>query len=215
MSEVIRHATLEDAREAAELYAAAYATNPAFGAIFASLPDDETKWRARVWFFQRRLSMLIEAGCIVLLARSAEDGRLLCSMVAVPPRSQPSLWAKLRWGIALWPYLWGLTSLRTAMALDDQLVGAGPDQWEFVQVAVLPSEQGRGLGSRVLARLLDEVRARGAVSICLETQTDVAMRWYERFGFVTVDSRLVAVEAPAEPFVSHSLVWKEAPLSRS
>jgi ribosomal protein S18 acetylase RimI-like enzyme len=66
------------------------------------------------------------------------------------------------------------------------------DRWEqeirLVDIAFLPEHRGRGLGSKLLALLLDEGRARGLpVSIHVEA-TNPALRLYSRLGFRHVDT---------------------------
>jgi ribosomal-protein-alanine N-acetyltransferase len=69
-----------------------------------------------------------------------------------------------------------------------RLVG---DEAEILMVAVDPSEQGRGLGERLLARHLGRLAARGARRIFLEVDegNDPALRLYVRAGFAEVGRR--------------------------
>ncbi|MDQ1487029.1 MAG: [ribosomal protein S18]-alanine N-acetyltransferase [Actinomycetota bacterium] len=68
---------------------------------------------------------------------------------------------------------------------------AYPDE-SFVQtIAVTPDHQGRGIGARMLADLLDEARRRDEPMVGLEVRADnlVAQRLYERFGFEHIGLR--------------------------
>ena len=58
-------------------------------------------------------------------------------------------------------------------------------------IAVHPTFRGRGLGERMLVRLLDEAIARGASWITLEVResNEVAQRLYRKYGFTNVSTR--------------------------
>jgi ribosomal protein S18 acetylase RimI-like enzyme len=61
-----------------------------------------------------------------------------------------------------------------------------PDGIRVVDVAVVPAEQGRGIGSAVLRQVLEEAdAARVPVTLHVVT-TNPALRLYERLGFVPV-----------------------------
>ena len=78
----------------------------------------------------------------------------------------------------------------------DEIVGYGglcayPDE-SFVQtLAVRRDRQGRGIGARLLAALIDEARRRDEPMVGLEVRADneVAQRLYARFGFEQVGVR--------------------------
>ena len=58
--------------------------------------------------------------------------------------------------------------------------------WELVQIQLTPSLQGRGLGTRLLRRLVDEARRAGASLRLSVLKANPARRLYERLGFVVV-----------------------------
>src|SRR3954463_2723151 len=62
---------------------------------------------------------------------------------------------------------------------------AGPDEAEFRMLAVDPAAQGRGVGAALLARVIDESRARGKAAVVCSSQRQMraAHRVYERAGF--------------------------------
>jgi ribosomal protein S18 acetylase RimI-like enzyme len=62
----------------------------------------------------------------------------------------------------------------------------GPDHLLLENVAVDPAAQGRRLGSQLLARAVDEARARGLPEVRLYTNVLMTsnIAWYERHGFV-------------------------------
>ena len=57
--------------------------------------------------------------------------------------------------------------------------------WHLGPVGVLPSHQGKGIGTRLLSRFCQEVDACLSPAY-LETDTDKNVRFYERFGFEVV-----------------------------
>jgi len=57
--------------------------------------------------------------------------------------------------------------------------------WHLGPVGVLPSHQGKGIGTKLLSRFCKEVDACLAPAY-LETDTDKDVRFYERFGFQVV-----------------------------
>jgi len=59
----------------------------------------------------------------------------------------------------------------------------GPDNWDLVQIQIVPEQQGRGFGSTILKRLLaDAIRAQVTVSLSV-LNTNPARQLYERLGF--------------------------------
>src|SRR5690606_34328036 len=79
---------------------------------------------------------------------------------------------------------------------DNEIVGAcvlaphGDDGLEVMNISVLPAMQGQGVGSRLLAAVMDAVRAQSSQRLCLGTGTfGYQLAFYQRAGF-----RVVAVE---------------------
>ena len=66
----------------------------------------------------------------------------------------------------------------------------GPDA-DIMTIAVAPSEQGNGLGVRLLEAMLDTARERGAAQLLLEVRADneAAQRLYARRGFEQIARR--------------------------
>ena len=62
------------------------------------------------------------------------------------------------------------------------------DEIRVVDVALLPAHRGRGVGGRLMRRVMEEAAGRGVpVRIHVE-QENPAMRLYDRLGFVRVDT---------------------------
>lgn len=91
-----------------------------------------------------------------------------------------------------WSELGQLDTRHYVVALSgDEVVGyAGlcdyPDEAWVQTMAVAPTAQGQGLGTRLLRELLDEAARRGQRTVRLEVRADnaPAQRLYERHGFV-------------------------------
>ena len=62
---------------------------------------------------------------------------------------------------------------------------------EVMSVAVDPDVRGRGIGTALFARLIEEVKARGMTAITLEVRPSnaAAIRLYEKFGLRSVGRR--------------------------
>jgi putative acetyltransferase len=74
------------------------------------------------------------------------------------------------------------------------LTGADAGTCELRKMYFLPEARGLGAGRALLARCLEEARARGYRRMYLETLTgmDVAQRLYDRFGFTKLGAPLGA-----------------------
>jgi ribosomal protein S18 acetylase RimI-like enzyme len=68
---------------------------------------------------------------------------------------------------------------------------AGPHETEFRMLAVDPTAQGRGVGTALLRRVLDDSRRRGKAAVVCSSQPEMraAHRVYERLGFRRVPER--------------------------
>ena len=74
------------------------------------------------------------------------------------------------------------------------LVDRKPHRWRIVDIAVLASHRGRGLGARVLAECRSECGAAGARLELRVAPDNPARRLYERLGFRVTGQDAVAVE---------------------
>ena len=62
-------------------------------------------------------------------------------------------------------------------------------KWELVQIQLLPSLHGKGLGTALLGALVAETRTAGASLRLSVHKANPARRLYERLGFVIVEER--------------------------
>ena len=74
------------------------------------------------------------------------------------------------------------------------------DQGELANMAITPSFRRRGLGSLLLARVLDVAREREVETVYLEVRAsnESALRLYTRFGFTDVGVRRAYYDRPKE-----------------
>lgn len=68
----------------------------------------------------------------------------------------------------------------------------------LIDIAILPEFRGRGIGSRVLASVIEEAEEHGLPVRCHVDPQNAAQHLYQRLGFVAVgmDGHLVAMERP-------------------
>jgi len=78
---------------------------------------------------------------------------------------------------------WRITYWHNEWARQDPL----NQHWHLGPVGVLPSHQGKGIGTKLLSRFCKEVDTCLAPAF-LETDTEKNVRFYERFGFAVVEA---------------------------
>lgn len=185
-----RQATPADLPALAALYSLAFARNPAYRWTFTGDAEQASPEGALPWLFLRRARMLLKKGCPLLVG--CLGGELVAAGGAVPFSCKPGTWDYLMNGIALWPLWWGGASLARGLRMDAGLLsmlGSGPSvAGELSMVAVHPDWQGRGLGSRMLAALLERWDSDHGGGLLLMTQEEYALRLYCRHGFGPLDA---------------------------
>jgi len=74
------------------------------------------------------------------------------------------------------------------------------EQGELANLAIVPALRGRGLGARLLARVVDVARGRGVETVYLEVRdsNQAALGLYRRFGFSQVGLRRGYYDRPKE-----------------
>lgn len=92
----------------------------------------------------------------------------------------------------------GRTAEVLTRAFADYLVPLSLSETALQGMALLPEVRGQGVGRRVMERVIDEARARGARELVLEVieQNTAAVRLYERMGF-KARRRLLGFEGKA------------------
>lgn len=69
----------------------------------------------------------------------------------------------------------------------------------LVDIAILPSQQNKGIGTRVLLRLIDEARTTHQVLRLHLTLGNSAVAWYQRHGFKVVSVKNPYIEMELNP----------------
>ena len=74
------------------------------------------------------------------------------------------------------------------------------DQMEIANIAVSPEFRGKGIGSMIMRRVLEEAREQGCRSVILSVRESnkAAISLYERFGFVVLEKKRRYYRFPVE-----------------
>jgi ribosomal protein S18 acetylase RimI-like enzyme len=168
-----------DVAEAAELLGKSFATNPVSIWLFGEASKDMCKRLVAV--FELMLEIMPSQSCCI-----KENGRIASVMRTVPPGlCKPSSGQALR---AI-PRLLGAAGTKSLRVLEylSFLNKLDPKErhWHLSLLAVDPNLQRRGLGSRMVRHLCNQVDLEGE-RICLETNEINNVRFYERHGFKTI-----------------------------
>lgn len=188
MSLSFRSACWSDVSALGLLYAKAFFDNPLYHEIF--LLQGDTKLQALAWLFERRVSILLH--CELPLIVAVADGNVDLPVAACGLALQkPGHWAMLCNGLLKWPFVWGVSSLIRALSFDSKLSNQCGD-CELVMVAVHPDEQGKGVGTKMVKKLLEDYGS--GLTISLSTQSEANVTFYKRFGFKNQIDRQTVTE---------------------
>jgi GNAT superfamily N-acetyltransferase len=194
----IRLATAADADEVGRLLAAGFADDPVMAWMFG---DDNRPAKLRAFFGFLAPEALVPLGATFLIGG--------CCASWAPPNPAP--WPddrQERFAAAMSPVCTG-RDFERMQVLGDLIDAAHPAQpyWYLGMLATLPAQQGRGLGTQLLAHTLamvDDVDRGGRQPAYLESTNPRNVSLYERHGFRTTGR----VELPDGPFMT--LMWREA-----
>ena len=187
-----KYLTPSDLEEASSLAAAAFAKAPCYVEM---LPGNEGE---RVdflkWLFKKNFMLRMDKQC----CRCAFDGNKLVSffMFTLPSIRHPNFCDMLKVGLisGLWSYGYGVVIRMLAIKnwfeekeivilkelnKDRQII-------RLERMTVLPSYQGKGVGTASLSKALEDADKMGLACI-LATQETRNVRFYRRLGFKVVD----------------------------
>ena len=179
-------------KEAAALAADAFAVSPAYYFI---LPHDaDERRRFLVWLFERNFWLHLGTKC----CRCTYEGDKLVAffMFVLPGDAKPSLLDLVRagllgglcrFGIAVVQRLWATKSWFEAKKHE---VFGNRRVISLERMTVLPSHQGRGVGTQALGKALEEADELG-MPVVLATQERINVKFYSRLGFQVVDETRV------------------------
>jgi ribosomal protein S18 acetylase RimI-like enzyme len=176
--------------EAASALCASHADYPAFRHVF---PDPARRERALRPFFTATVRDAVPFGSVYV---AREGGQVLATAVWLPPGSFP--WSGRRKLRALPNFLRVFAaapgSFRTFVRYGANAEQAHPREphWYLVVLGVRPQAQRRGLGTRLIAPVLERAD-RDGVACYLESSDHANVAYYERFGFVLLDDALALV----------------------
>ncbi len=88
------------------------------------------------------------------------------------------------------------------------LAPEGPGQYEVAKMAVTAAYQGKGIGRKILKRVIAEARAKGATRLYLETNSKLSATYlYESIGFrhIPVERRKPSLYSRADVFMEMML----------
>jgi GNAT superfamily N-acetyltransferase len=190
-------------KEVVALLADAFADDPGF--VYA-LPDGARR--------RAQLARLF-AGAVDVVARRGElggivvDGAVVAVATWLAPGVAASLWDLVRAGIFALPFRVGMREsgriVRCLAAVERMkpAVVRAPS-WSLEQLAVAPSQKGRGLGRALLLGGIDERLARRRAPVALVTSSPRNLPFYRAAGFEIVDEQRVGT--PGDGFRLWGLV---------
>jgi GNAT superfamily N-acetyltransferase len=194
----VRQATPADHEAAAEALALAFADDPCWGHL---LRDSETRAERLLRYFSAEIGSLTPEHREVWVT---EDGSG-AAVWAPPGRWRVPIGATLREGPAM-TRVFGLRlplALRTLLRLERH--HPKPRHWYLHYLGVEPRGQGRGLGSALMAPVLERC-GRERLPAYLEASTDRNRALYERNGFALTG----VFEMPGRGGPPIREMWREA-----
>ena len=178
----LKYAQWGDEQELGNLVALSFTDNSAYRYIFQEFPDDAERQTPLRWLLMRRISCFLFTGAPVIKATTEVNGEqvIVATASLVTKKNKPGYYAMFRNGILKWPFIWGMASLKRALSLNKSQVNRGGGA-ELALVVVHPDFQGKGVGTRLLRRLLDDHGK--DMDLTLNTQRAINVTFYQRFGF--------------------------------
>ena len=167
---------------AAAALAKAFHNDPVYAAV---VPDHDRRAALLMWLFDRVVSYALLYGQVN--ATAASEG---AACWLPPGQSHLTLPRLVRSGLYATPLKMGWTAYRrfdTYMSYADHFHAryAPASHWYLWAIGVDPQHQGQGIGSTLLATVLERASADG-VACYLETGTEKNVRFYARHGFKVV-----------------------------
>jgi ribosomal protein S18 acetylase RimI-like enzyme len=185
----IRALDAADIAEAVEVIVRGMRDNPNVVAALGQYPG--VRHRRLLRLFGTMAAAEVPGRDREMLAARGPDGSIVGVCGIVPPgRCQPGLGRQLRLAPSLLAL--GPRSAKSTMKWFGTWSKHDPDErhWHLGPVAVDAHVQGRGIGSKLMQAFCAKMDATGEVAY-LETDKDVNVRFYERFGFEVVNQEEV------------------------
>ncbi len=155
------------------------------------IKNDEALFEQRLQsLFWKNISMIHETvpDCLHYHYEKDDQGRdqMVCFFMLVPNDVSMSWWQKIRYGLLLLPFEIGWTPLVRLLAAsdysDEKILSQlnGRKGLQLNRMVVHPSFQGKGIGSKVLGKALQEVADKRQLPVVLSTETPQNVTFYTR-----------------------------------
>jgi GNAT superfamily N-acetyltransferase len=201
--------------EAAQVMAEAFSDSPAYNYIFQETASPIQKKRVLQWMFHAYIVAIAKRCPTALRGRldndlddDGKDAVICCFLWVESPHDRVSTWDLIMAGLWQGPFRLGLSALQRLLATLDAFqadahhfgVNSGGENNNRVmleRMAVRSDRRGQGIGSSCLRQVILAEQAAAAApgddnhgchqwDICLNTQTEANVRFYQRLGFVVV-----------------------------
>jgi ribosomal protein S18 acetylase RimI-like enzyme len=180
----------EHVAQTAHMLVTAFIDDPAYAYLF---PERETRGAGLTDFFARNLRTHLRHACTFVALDAGE--RAIATITLRPPGGiDISLWTMLRRGLLPFAIAHGRGALRrlfwlkhTYDGLEAEAAQAEPHAYVHM-MAVSAEQQGRGIGSRLLAKVLAD-RAGNVAQTVLTTNLPRNVVFYRRHGFESITQR--------------------------
>lgn len=169
---------INDIRKCAKVLSLAMLNNPLHLAVFQGNSENERLEIEKMFY-----ELLTKAPGIVFLAKEHHEiiGVMrMKSCVGCKASDESNEFAdekNISWRKSIWHKEWEAHDLLE-------------QHWHLGPIGVLPSHQGRGIGSALMQRFCKEVDACSAKAY-LETDLDDNVRFYEKFGFKLISESII------------------------
>jgi ribosomal protein S18 acetylase RimI-like enzyme len=180
----VRRVTPDDAWQAAGILSRSHADFPAFRHTYPDPRQRDRRITAAMSAMAREVTRRGEG--YLARVRGLVVGAALWFAPESPSRDG---WDRVRWAATMLPEaLVGRRRYREFAAVGSALAreAATEDGWYLHALGVDPRQQGRGIGSRLMAPALEAADARG-LTCALHTSDPANVGFFVRFGFVVVD----------------------------
>lgn len=159
------------------------------------LPDASTREDALAWLFG-----VLVAGLGVRYGEVYTTHDDAGGAVWTRPGSRVGPWGSVRSGAMALPFRFGLGGTMRFARLGGNIervrAEAAPERhWYLVALAVGPARSGQGIGSKLIAPVLEKASAAGTYCY-LETFGEDAVRFYDKHGFEVVAEDRVGADEP-------------------
>jgi len=191
---IFKQLTVEDPRaieQSASVMAKAFLRSPVYRYIWGDDTDDTGREAFLRFLFERNIQLRPEC-CRCVTDKGDSKGReqFVCSFMFIDPGvTPPSFWEMVSVGLLSIPFRFGLFRMLRLLEVKDwygrakdEVLGAERQALQLERMTVLPSFQGKGIGSWSLKRALKEAKQRD-LPVFLATQEERNVRFYSKLGF--------------------------------